>query len=259
MHWLTDPQVWASLLTLTVLEIVLGIDNLVFVAIQAGRLPAESQRRGRQVGLGLAVVTRLALLACLAWSARLTGPLFELAGHVFSWRDIILMSGGFFLLYKGTSEIHNRLEGGDAHEEAGAKPRGFASVVVQIMALDAVFSLDSVITAVGMANDFLVMAAAIIIAMALMLAASGPLSAFIDRHPTVKMLALSFLLLIGMTLIADGAGFPVSKGYVYAAISFSIVIEALNQLAARRRARRQGGVAAVAAKEALQRGDIGGR
>jgi predicted tellurium resistance membrane protein TerC len=259
MHWLTDPQVWASLLTLTVLEIVLGIDNLVFVAIQAGRLPAESQRRGRQVGLGLAVVTRLALLACLAWSARLTGPLFELAGHVFSWRDIILMSGGFFLLYKGTSEIHNRLEGGDAHEEAGAKPRGFASVVVQIMALDAVFSLDSVITAVGMANDFLVMAAAIIIAMALMLAASGPLSAFIDRHPTVKMLALSFLLLIGMTLIADGAGFPVSKGYVYAAISFSIVIEALNQLAARRRARRQGGVSAVAAKEALQRSDIGSR
>jgi predicted tellurium resistance membrane protein TerC len=254
MHWLTDPQIWASLLTLTVLEIVLGIDNLVFVAIQAGRLPVESQRRGRQVGLALAIVTRLTLLACLAWSAKLTGPLFELAGHAFSWRDLILISGGFFLLYKGTSEIHHRLEGGDAQEEVGAKPRSFASVVVQIMALDAVFSLDSVITAIGMATDFVVMAAAIIIAMALMLAASGPLAAFIDRHPTVKMLALSFLLLIGMTLIADGAGFQVPKGYVYAAISFSIVIEALNQVAARRRARRRGAAAAESAPRPVDAG-----
>jgi predicted tellurium resistance membrane protein TerC len=243
MHWLTNPQIWASLLTLTALELVLGIDNLVFVAILAGRLPPESRRRGRQVGLALAVVARLTLLACLAWSVGLTGSLFEFAGHSVSWRDLILMSGGFFLLYKGTSEIHHRLEGGDAPGEANAKPRSFTSVVMQIMALDAVFSLDSVITAVGMANDFLVMAAAIVIAVGLMLAASGPLSAFIDRHPTVKMLALSFLLLIGMTLIADGAGFEVPKGYVYAAISFSIVIEALNQVAARRRARRRGAAA----------------
>ncbi|WP_158818151.1 TerC family protein [Methylocapsa sp. S129] len=257
MHWLSDPQIWASLFTLTALEIVLGIDNLVFVAILAGRLPPELRSRGRRVGLGLALVARLALLASIAWIIGLTAPLFELFGHAFSWRDIILIVGGFFLLYKGTTEIHHRLEGDDAHEEAGGKRGSFGRIVVQIMLLDMVFSLDSVITAVGMANEFWVMAAAIVVAVAIMLAAAGPLSVFIERHPTVKMLALSFLLLIGMTLVADGAGFEVPKGYVYAAIGFSIVIEALNQLAAGRRKKRPGGSASAASENALRPGDAG--
>jgi predicted tellurium resistance membrane protein TerC len=235
VDWLSDPQIWASLLTLTALEIVLGIDNLVFIAILAGRLPTERQDRARRVGLALALITRLALLASIAWIIGLTQPLFEVLGHAVSWRDIILITGGFFLLYKGTREIHERLEG-DAPYEATSRARtGFGGVVVQIMLLDVVFSLDSVITAVGMANELWVMASAIVIAVAIMLGASGPLSAFVDRYPTVKMLALSFLLLIGMTLVADGAGFHVPKGYIYAAISFSVGVELLNQLAARRR------------------------
>jgi len=241
VDWLGDPQIWASLLTLTALEIVLGIDNLVFIAILAGRLPAERQDRARRVGLALALITRLALLASIVWIIGLTRPLFEVLGHAVSWRDIILIAGGFFLLYKGTREIHERLEG-DMPPEATSRARtSFGGVVVQIMLLDIVFSLDSVITAVGMANELWVMAAAIIIAVVIMLGASGPLANFVDRHPTVKMLALSFLLLIGMTLIADGAGFHVPKGYIYAAISFSVVVELLNQLAARRRRIRHGG------------------
>jgi predicted tellurium resistance membrane protein TerC len=236
MEWLTDPQIWASLLTLIGLEIVLGIDNLVFIAILAGRLPAERRNRARQVGLALALITRLALLASIAWLIGLTRPIFEVLDHPVSWRDIILAAGGFFLLYKGTREIHQRLEG---EEEPGATAGGagvsFTGTVVQIMLLDVVFSLDSVITAVGMANELWVMAAAIVVAVILMLAASAPLATFVERHPTVKMLALSFLLLIGMTLIADGAGVHVPRGYIYAAIGFSVAVEALNQLAARRR------------------------
>ena len=226
MHWLTDPQIWASLLTLTVLEIVLGIDNLVFIAILAGRLPSEQAHRARQVGLALALITRLLLLGSIAWIIGLTQPLFALSGHPVSWRDIVLIGGGLFLLYKGTREIHNRLEGKWAHEGGGHA--GFAGVVAQIIVFDMVFSLDSVITAVGMAEHLWVMALAIIIAVVIMLRAAGPLSAFIDRHPTVKMLALSFLLLIGMTLVADGAGFHVPKAYIYVAIGFSIGVEALN-------------------------------
>ena len=239
MDWLSDPQIWASLLTLTALEIVLGIDNLVFIAILAGRLPPERQNRARQVGLALALITRLALLASIVWIIGLTQPLFGVLGHAVSWRDIILIAGGFFLLYKGTREIHERLEG-DAPPEASRARTGFGGVVVQIMLLDIVFSLDSVITAVGMANELWVMAAAIIIAVVIMLGASRPLANFVDRHPTVKMLALSFLLLIGMTLVADGAGFHLPKGYIYAAISFSVGVELLNQLAARRRRIRHG-------------------
>jgi len=239
VDWLGDPQIWASLLTLTALEIVLGIDNLVFIAILAGRLPAERQDRARQVGLALALITRLALLASIAWIIGLTQPLFEVLRHAVSWRDI-LIAGGFFLLYKGTREIHDRLEGDAPHEATSRARASFGGVIVQIMLLDVVFSLDSVITAVGMANELWVMAAAIIVAVVIMLGASGPLAAFVDRHPTVKMLALSFLLLIGMTLIADGAGFHVPKGYIYAAISFSVVVELLNQLAARRRRIRHG-------------------
>ena len=235
MDWLTDPQIWASLLTLTALEIVLGVDNLVFVAILASRLPAERQHRGRQVGLALALLTRLALLASITWMIGLTRPLFGVLGHAVSWRDVILFAGGLFLLYKGTTEIHHRLEDEPMSQTAGGAPARFAAVVVQIMLLDVVFSLDSVITAIGMSGDLWVMATAIVVAMLIMVAASRPLSEFIDRHPTVKMLALTFLVLIGTTLVAEGAGFSFPKGYIYAAIVFSIAVETLNQLAARRR------------------------
>jgi len=235
MQWLSDPQIWASLVTLTALEIVLGIDNLVFIAIVAGRLPPEHQNRARQVGLALALITRLALLASIVWIIGLTRPLFDVFGQPVSWRDIVLIAGGLFLLYKGTREIHQGLEGDRQTADAGSGRTSFASVVAQIMLLDVVFSLDSVITAVGMANKLWVMATAIIVAVAIMLAASKPLADFVERHPTVKMLALSFLLLIGMTLIADGAGFDVPKGYIYAAIVFSVGVETLNQFAARRR------------------------
>jgi predicted tellurium resistance membrane protein TerC len=235
VEWLSDPQIWAGLLTLTALEIVLGIDNLVFITILAGRLPAQRRNRARQVGLALALVTRLALLGSIVWIVGLTQPILELFGHAVSWRDVILIGGGFFLLYKGTREIHRRLEGDIPHEDAARDGTSFGTVIVQIVLLDIVFSLDSVITAVGMANEFWVMAVAVVIAVFIMLAASGPLSDFVNRHPTVKMLALSFLLLIGMTLVADGAGLHVPKGYIYAAIGFSVGVEALNQLAARRR------------------------
>jgi predicted tellurium resistance membrane protein TerC len=235
MDWLTDPQVWASLVTLTALEIVLGVDNLVFIAITAARLPPERQNRARQIGLALALITRLALLASITWIIGLTRPLFDLLGQPVSWRDIVLILGGLFLLYKGTREIHEGLEGEGQKQEAGSGRTSFAGVVAQIMLLDVVFSLDSVITAVGMANTLWVMATAIIIAVVIMLVASKPLANFVERHPTVKMLALSFLLLIGMTLIADGVGFHVPKGYIYAAIAFSVAVEALNQVAARRR------------------------
>src|SRR5215472_442802 len=234
MDWLTDPQIWASLVTLTALEIVLGIDNLVFIAIVAGRLPPERQNAARQVGLSLALITRLALLASITWIIGLTQPVFEIFNQSVSWRDIVLIAGGLFLLYKGTKEIHGRLEG-EAHEKRRGGGTSFTGVIVQIMMLDIVFSLDSVITAVGMANTLWVMAAAIIVAVVIMLVASRPLAEFVERHPTVKMLALSFLLLIGMTLIADGAGCHVPKGYIYAAIAFSVAVEALNQVAAHRR------------------------
>jgi predicted tellurium resistance membrane protein TerC len=243
MEWLADPHIWASLVTLTALEIVLGIDNLVFIAILVGRLPENRRDSARRLGLSLAVLTRLALLASIAWIIGLTKPLFELFDHGFSWRDIILIAGGLFLLYKGTREIHERLEGESEHAGPARAAASFAGVIAQIMVLDIVFSLDSVITAVGMANELWVMASAVVIAVLIMIAASGPLAAFVDRHPTIKMLALSFLLLIGTTLIADGIGFHVPKGYIYAAIGFSVMVEALNQVAARRRRRQATGVA----------------
>jgi predicted tellurium resistance membrane protein TerC len=238
MEWLSDPQIWLSLLTLTTLEIVLGIDNLVFVAITAGRLPLHQQATGRRIGLALALLMRLLLLASISWVIGLTAPLFTLLGHDVSWRDAILIGGGIFLLYKGTAEIHERLEGDDA-ESAAAGPRlSLSRVVLQIMALDMVFSLDSVITAVGMANHLWVMMAAVIIASIIMVVGSGPVSRFIEQHPTVKMLALSFLMLIGMTLVADGLGFHVPKGFVYSAIGFSMAVEMLNLIAGRRRRAR---------------------
>src|SRR4051794_27316726 len=247
MEWLADPNIWASLVTLTALEIVLGIDNLVFIAILVGRLPEDRRDSARRLGLALAVLSRLALLASIAWIIGLTAPVFELFDHAFSWRDIILIAGGLFLLYKGTREIHERLEGENDGEHASVAqaPASFGGVLAQIMVLDIVFSLDSVITAVGMANELWVMATAVILAVLIMLAASGPLARFVDRHPTIKMLALSFLLLIGTTLVADGIGFHVPKGYIYAAIGFSVGVEALNQIAARRR-RRHATAAGVA-------------
>lgn len=229
MSWLTDPNIWASLLTLTALEIVLGIDNLIFIAITTERLPVHQRATARRIGLSLALLMRLGLLASIAWIVSLTNPLFTLLGQEFSWRDLILVGGGFFLLYKGTAEIHELIEGG--HEErsgVSGATLGFGSAIGSIIMLDIVFSLDSVITAVGMADNLWVMSSAVIIAVLIMLLAASPVSNFVNRHPTVKMLALSFLILIGVVLVADGFGFHVPKGFVYAAIGFSVAVEALN-------------------------------
>ena len=227
MEWISNPESWIALLTLTVLEIVLGIDNVIFISILAGKLPQEQQAKARKVGLGLAMFIRLALLASLAWIARLTDPLFTVFGQEISGRDLILLVGGIFLLAKATHEIHNRLEGEEGHASSRVAA-SFTAVIVQILALDIVFSLDSVITAVGMANELVIMMAAVVIAVAVMLVAAGPISNFVERHPTVKMLALSFLLLIGMSLVADGFGQHISKGYIYFAMGFSVFVEMLN-------------------------------
>jgi predicted tellurium resistance membrane protein TerC len=235
MEWLADPQIWASFVTLAALEIVLGLDNLVFIALLAGRLPPGQRDRARKLGLALALGTRLVLLGSIFWMVHLTYPVLSLFGHDFSWRDLILIGGGGFLLYKGTREIHLRMEGEEEGAATGRPAASFAGTVVQITLLDIVFSLDSVITAVGIAEEIWVMVAAIVVAMALMLVASGPLASFIERHASVKMLALSFLLLIGMVLVADGLGFHVPRGYIYTAMSFSVLVEGLNLLAARRR------------------------
>jgi predicted tellurium resistance membrane protein TerC len=237
--WVTNPQIWLSLVTLTALEIVLGVDNLVFLAILTNRLPEAQRPLGRKVGLSLALGTRLLLLATLAWIVTLTQPVLAMLGQSFSWRDLILIGGGLFLLVKATHEIHNTVEGDDdlsAGQSGGASRHpAFTSVVIQIAVIDIIFSLDSVITAVGMANEFWVMVAAVVVAMAIMLIASTPLSEFVSRHPTVKMLALAFLLLIGVVLIADGFGLHIPKGYIYFALAFSIGVEAMNHLMRRKR------------------------
>jgi len=227
MAWLTSPETWIALLTLTVLEIVLGIDNIIFISILAGKLPAGEQPRARTVGLTLAMVTRILLLLSLTGIMRLTRPLFSPFGHPFSGRDLILLLGGLFLIWKSTREIHDKLEGEEGRQnvKAGAT---FGGVIVQIALLDIVFSLDSVITAVGMVRQVGVMIAAIVLAVLVMLVAAGPISNFVHRHPTLKMLALSFLLLIGVTLIADGLGQHIPKGYVYFAMGFSVFVESLN-------------------------------
>jgi len=227
MEWLSNPEAWVALLTLTLLEVVLGIDNVIFISILAGKLPAEQQKTARLSGLAGAMIMRVLLLLSLAWIVRLTAPLFTVFGNEISGRDLILLLGGLFLMGKATHEIHDKLEGEEGSTVKKVAP-SLTSVIVQIMLLDIVFSLDSVITAVGMAKHLGVMVAAVIIAVVIMLVAAGSISAFVDRHPTVKMLALSFLLLIGMTLIAEGLHFHIPKGYVYFAMGFSVFVELLN-------------------------------
>ena len=240
--WVTNPEIWLSLVTLSALEIVLGIDNLVFIAILTGRLPAHQRALGRKVGLSLALITRLMLLATLAWIVGLTAPLFSVAGKGFSWRDIILIAGGLFLLYKATVEIHEMVEKDEEEPDSphGAAGVTFRGVVLQIAVIDIIFSLDSVITAVGMADQLWVMVAAVVFAMIIMIIASNPLANFVQAHPTVKMLALAFLLLIGVILIADGLGLHVPKGYIYFALAFSVAVETLNHWVRARRRRLRG-------------------
>jgi predicted tellurium resistance membrane protein TerC len=225
---LLDPAAWAAFLTLTALEIVLGIDNIIFISILANRLPEAQPATARRLGLGLAMFTRIALLLSIAWIMRLTTPLLSVLEHAVSGRDIILFGGGLFLIAKSTMEIHSSLEGPEEHHVGSPRQAGFLSVVIQIGILDIVFSLDSVITAVGLAEHIPVMVAAIIVAVLVMMVAAGPVSDFVDRHPTVKMLALSFLILIGVALVGEGAGFHIPKGYIYFSMAFAFAVEMLN-------------------------------
>jgi len=227
MEWLTDPQIWIAFITLTVLELVLGIDNVIFISILSGKLPAEQQPRARFVGLSLALVMRVILLFSLSWVIGLTEPLFSVFGQEVSGRDLVLLVGGLFLIAKSTHEIHGSLEGEEG-ESSRKVYAGFTAVIVQIMLLDIVFSLDSVITAVGMVNNLWIMIAAVVISIIAMMLFAGKIGAFVQRHPTIKMLALAFLLLIGVSLIAEGMHQHISKGYIYFAMAFSVFVEFLN-------------------------------
>jgi predicted tellurium resistance membrane protein TerC len=257
MDWLVSPDVWVALLTLTALEIVLGIDNVIFISILAGKLPAHQQDLARRGGLGLALVSRVLLLFSLSWVIGLTAPLFALLGREVSGRDLILLVGGLFLVGKATYEIHERLEGEEAHGSAAAVT-SLASVLVQIMLLDVVFSIDSVITAVGMVDSLGVMIAAVVISVGVMLVSAGAIGGFVNRHPSIKMLALSFLLLIGMSLIAEGFHHHIPKGYIYSAMAFSVFVELLN-LFSRPRAREPVHLRAAYATDQLppQAGTVG--
>jgi predicted tellurium resistance membrane protein TerC len=238
---LSDPAAWLALATLVVMEVVLGIDNLIFISILTNKLPEHQRSGARRLGIGLAVILRLGLLASIAFIVQLTQPLFTLFGHAFSWRDLILMAGGLFLIWKATTEIHDHVASAAEHGgESGPSPAGVAGMTMtaaigQILVLDLVFSLDSIITAVGMTNDIPIMVAAVLVAVSLMLLAADPLARFIGNNPTIVMLALGFLLMIGATLLADGVGVHVPKGYIYAAMAFSALIEGLNMLARRRK------------------------
>lgn len=236
---LSDPNIWLSFLTLAVLEIVLGIDNIIFLSIVTGKLPMARQPAARRVGLALALIMRIALLSSIVWITRLTHPIFTAYGHEVSWRDMIMLGGGLFLLFKGTSEVHQMVDS-DEEDEAKAKASGFLSVIIQIAVLDLVFSLDSVVTAVGMADHLFVMIAAVVFAIGVMLVASEPVGNFVNNNPSIKMLALSFILLVGMALVADGFHFHIPKGYLYFAIAFSLSVETLNLLAAKARHKRKG-------------------
>jgi predicted tellurium resistance membrane protein TerC len=227
MTWLTDPQIWIAFLTLSLLELVLGIDNVIFISILSGKLPKAVQARARFIGLSLALVMRVILLFSLTWVMGLTEPLFTAVGQHISGRDLILLIGGLFLIFKSTHEIHGSLEGSEGESSKKVYP-GFAGVIVQIMLLDIVFSLDSVITAVGMVDNVWVMIAAVIVSIIAMMLFAGKIGAFVQRHPTIKMLALSFLLMIGVSLIAEGLEFHIPKGYIYFAMAFSVLVEMLN-------------------------------
>jgi predicted tellurium resistance membrane protein TerC len=230
MEWLAEPQTWIALATLTALEIVLGIDNIIFIAILSTRLPAEQQGKARLIGLTIAMVTRVLLLLSLTWMMKLTKPLFAIGfvNQEFSGRDLILICGGLFLLAKSTLEIHEKLEGHEEHHKVSKKAAAFSTVVFQIVLLDIVFSLDSVITAIGMAQHIEVMVTAVIIAVIFMMAFSKSISDFVDQHPTIRMLALSFLTLIGVSLVGEGLDFHIPKGYIYFAMAFSVGVEMLN-------------------------------
>lgn len=243
LEWVFSPGVIASFVTLTVLEIVLGVDNIVFISIVVGKLPESQARRARQIGLALALVMRIALLSVLFALIRLTQPVITLFGHGFSWRDLILLAGGLFLLVKATQEIHKDVEAAGEEEAnlSGRRGSAFGAVVAQIVVIDVVFSIDSIVTAVGIAEEVGVMIAAVIVAVAVMYAAAGAISAFIHRHPTTRMLALAFLLMIGFALVADGAGFHIPRGYLYVAMAFSTAVELLNTLAQRNRQRGRSG------------------
>jgi len=241
---LTSPEIWIAFATLLLLEIVLGIDNIVFISIMAGKLPPEQRQRARTIGLSLALVMRILLLLSLSWIVKLTAPLFTVFGQEISGRDLILIVGGLFLITKATFEIHERLEGPEEHKERKAATT-FGAVITQIIMLDVVFSLDSVITAVGMVDELAVMIAAVVVSVGIMLVSAGPIGEFVDRHPTVKMLALSFLLLIGMSLVAEGFDQHIPKGYIYGPIAFSLLVEALNLRASAVSAKKK-----AAAKEA---------
>ena len=236
LEWLTDPHIWASFLALSAMEIVLGIDNVVFISILVSRMPPHQRLRARQIGLGLALVFRIIMLGTIAWMIHLTTPVFSIFGQGFSWRDLILIAGGLFLLVKGTREIHTGIEGEEEEITAGkVASNTMTTAIIQIAIIDLVFSVDSIITAVGMAEHVEVMVAAVCVAIAVMYLASEPVAAFIERHPTTKMLALSFLLLIGAALIADGFQFHIPRGYIYFAMAFSAAVEVVNVLASRKK------------------------
>jgi predicted tellurium resistance membrane protein TerC len=228
MDWMTNPEIWIALVTLTALEIVLGIDNIIFISILAGKLPKAQQARARSLGLAAAMISRVVLLFSLTWVMRLTNPLFAALGQEISGRDLILIAGGLFLLAKSTHEIHLKVEGGDDVHAAKAAVYSFSGVIAQIFILDVVFSLDSVITAIGMAEEIAVMVAAVVIAVAFMMVFAGVVGDFVHRHPTVKMLALAFLLMIGLSLVAEGLDQHIPKGYIYFAMAFSVFVEMLN-------------------------------
>ncbi len=227
MEWITDPQSWIAFITLVALELVLGVDNIIFISILAGKLPHSQQDKARKTGISLAVISRILLLLSLSWVIGLTKPLFTISIFTISGRDLVLLIGGLFLMWKATHEIHQKLEGEEGHSSAKVKAT-FSGVIIQILLLDVVFSLDSVITAVGMVNELAIMIAAVIIAAAVMIFAASPLGSFVERHPTIKMLALSFLLMIGFTLIVEGLHQHIPKGYIYFAMGFSVFVEMLN-------------------------------
>jgi predicted tellurium resistance membrane protein TerC len=238
-HWLNDPTAWVALLTLVVLEVVLGIDNLIFISILTNKLPEENRVMARRLGIGAALIMRLMLLATISWIVHLTDPVFEVFGKAFSWRDLILIAGGLFLVWKATKEIHHSVDPIDSKDNIVGETLqlSLAAAIFQILLLDLVFSIDSIITAVGMTDEIAIMYIAVIVAVVTMLLAVNPLSRFIENNPTIVMLALGFLLMIGTTLIADGMGFHVPKGYIYAAMGFSALVEGLNMLARRKKTR----------------------